>query len=293
MHTMWLADLVEMTKPDFSGSEEEAVMKHVHQRIICAVIGTLLTSAVIAATGQLATAPLQDKKSQEVLDAMSHSSTWGHPDQYGEFAGMQRYAAGNYQAAMKYFLIGARYADKLSQLSIGLMYLNGEGVQKDPVTAFAWIAIAAERQYPQFLSTRDAVWAQLDAQQREQATALVEKLYPEYGDTTAKPRMALALRQSRNEMAGSYLGFGSDSVSSLTPEQFNGNGMMPPCGAKTIDGAAMTGCGNLYADWRWDAKKYFAARDGEWKGTVSVGALQHVDASGIPVKQADKQKDIQ
>ena len=273
-------------------------MKQIRQRIIGTLIGSLLAGMATAATSQPAVAaPLQDKASQEVLDAMSHTSTWGHPDQYGEFTGMQRYADGNYKAAMKYFLIGARYADKLSQLSIGLMYLNGQGVQQDPVTAFAWIAIAAERKYPQFLATRDAVWAQLDASQREQAKALVEQLYPEYGDPAAKWRMTMQLRWGRTEMTGSYLGFGTDAVSSLTPAQFfqgtRYGGPMPACGAKTIGGAAMAGCGNLYASWRWDPKQYFKARDAEWTGTVSVGALQKIDASQLPVKQQDKQKDIQ
>jgi uncharacterized protein len=249
--------------------------------------------SLVAVTAVAATNPMQDKQSQEVLTAMNRSSTWGHPDQFGEFAGMQHFAAGNYQAAMKYFLIGARYADKLSQLSIGLMYLNGQGVQKDPVTAFAWIAIAAERKYPQFVATRDEVWAQLDATQRERAKALVASLYDEYGDVVAKPRMALALRQGRSEMTGSYLGFQSSSVSSLTLEQFKGIGPMPACGAKTIDGGAITGCGNIYAEWRWDPKQYFQTRDGAWTGTVSVGPLQKVTTAPVHVKQTDKQKDIQ
>ncbi|OOG59194.1 hypothetical protein B0E47_03960 [Rhodanobacter sp. B05] len=265
-------------------------MKLLRQRILCGVIGGLFANVVIAANSQPATGPLQDKTSQEVLEAMSNSSTWGHPDQYGEFTGMQRYAAGNFKAAMKYFLIGARYADKLSQLSIGLMYLNGQGVEKDPVQAFAWIAIAAERKYPQFLATRDAVWAQLDAQQREQAKVLLEKLYPEYGDPSAKRRMALVLRWNRAELTGSYLGFGSDSVTSLTPEQFIGSGRMPRCGAKSIGGAAITGCGNLYASWRWDPKEYFQVRDQEWKGTVSVGKMEQVDGAGVPAKSADQPK---
>ena len=268
-------------------------MKAVRQRVTCAAICSLMAATAANAGSEKPAQPLQDQTSQEVLMAMSRSSTWGHPDEYGEFTGMQRYADGNFKAAMKYFLIGARYADKLSQLSIGLMYLNGQGVEKDPVAAFAWIAIAAERQYPQFLATRDAVWAQLDAAQREQAKALLEKLYPEYGDPTAKRRMSLVLRWNRSQFTGSLLGFGSDSVTSLTPEQFTGTGPMPACGAKTIGGAAITGCGNLYASWRWDPKEYFQARDREWKGTVSVGKMEHVDASKVPLKQPDQQKDIQ
>jgi hypothetical protein len=239
----------------------------------------------------------EPKDPQRVLRAMDNTPTEGHPDEYNEFAGMHAYFAGNYPMAMKSFLEAARYADKLSQLSIGLMYLNGQGVQRDPVTAFAWVAIAAERKYPQFLATRDEIWSQLDARQRDQAKVLVDKLYAEYGDATAKPRMAMVLRRERTHQTGSYLGFGSDSVTSLTPTQFfgigGGTGGYPSCGSETIDGAAMTGCGNIYASWRWDPKEYFAVRDGAWTGTVSVGALQKVPSAAPATKPSDKQRDIQ
>jgi hypothetical protein len=271
-------------------------MKHLPRRYLCALLCSLAASTVTAA-GQPSTGPLQDAQSQEVLAAMSASSTWGHPDEYGEFTGMQRYAAGDFKAAMKYFLIGARYADKLSQLSIGLMYLNGQGVDRDPVTAFAWVAIAAERKYPQFLATRDAIWAKLDVSQREQAKALVEKLYVEYGDATAKQRMTKVLRRNSTQLTGSYLGFGTDSVSSMTPTQFfgfkGGIGGYPACGRKTIGGVAVTGCGNIYASWRWDPKQYFESRDRAWTGHVRVGPMEGVDPSQIPVKHSNKQKDIQ
>ena len=258
------------------------------QRLICAAVCSVLTVATTATAREKPTGPLQDKASQEVLEAMSVTSTWGHPDQWGEFTGMQRYAGGNFKAAMKYFLIGARYADKLSQLSIGLMYLNGQGVKKDPVTAFAWIAIAAERKYPEFLATRDRVWGQLDAAQRAQAKVLVADLYVTYGDKNAKPRMARALRWASADATGTGLGYDkSGRVNTLSTNQ-----PPPPCGAKTIDGAPITGCGNIYASWRWNPKEYFHARDQEWKGTVTVGAMEKVDASKVPVKHSDKQKDI-
>lgn len=266
-------------------------MNRTRVRFACATISAVLLAGM--ATAAASASPQREDMPQDVLDAMSHSSTWGHPDQYGEFNGVQRLASGNYKEAMKFFLIGARYADKLSQLSIGLMYLNGKGVQKDPVTAFAWIAIAAERKYPQFLATRDQVWAQLDAQQREQAKTLIEKLYPEYGDATAKRRMSLVLRRNRTQLSGSYLGFGTDSVASMSPTQFSyGSGPQPACGSNTIGGAAMTGCGSLYAQWRWDPERYFAERDGEWTGTVHVGDLEPVDPSRLPAKTPGAQKDM-
>lgn len=264
-------------------------MKFPFRTTLATGLGLLLAGHAMAqSSAPPAPASMHDTASQRVLAAMDRTPTQGHPDLYGEFNGMQRFAAGHYKAAMKYFLIGARYSDKLSQLSIGLMYLNGNGVKEDPATAFAWISIAAERHYPTFLATRNAVWAKLDATQRKHAKAMIEKLYPEYGDVTAKPRLAKRLRWARTHFTGSMLGFGSDQVSSLTPEQFAQGmrgraeaslagaftGPSPACGAETIDGAAMPGCGNLYASWRWDPKQYFKVRDAEWSGTVTIGQIR-------------------
>jgi hypothetical protein len=53
----------------------------------------------------------------------------------------------------------------------------------------------------------------------------------------------------------------------------------PTCGPSVVVGGEETpsaGCGgaSMYAKSRWDPKEYFAARDAEWKATVSVGALE-------------------
>jgi len=242
-----------------------------------------LVCACLSLSSPAFAASMDDKASQEVLAAMARTPTWGHPDEFGEFAGMQYYAIGNYAKAKTYFEYGARYADKLSQLSLGLMYLHGEGVKCDPVMAYAWLSLAAERRFPRFVATRDEVWRQLDASQREQALAALSRLTAEYGDAVAKPRMELELRRTRSMMTGSLIGYGGSGVSSMTMAQFFagaetrpkvGGSAPPPCGAKTIDGAPMVGCGNIYVKWRWDAKEYFRIRDAVWIGTVKVGDPQ-------------------
>jgi uncharacterized protein len=233
----------------------------------------LLALSGLAFACSAADLPDAPKTTDRVLAAMDRTPTEGHPDQYNEFAGMHRYVAGDYAGAMKHFLASARYADKLSQLSIGLMYLNGEGVAKDPVTAFAWIALAAERKYPQFLVTRDRVWASLDAAQREQATAKIAALYTEYGDPVAKRRMANALHLALMEETGSGLGYDKSGTIAI----MRADGIAPNCGGETIEGAPTIGCGDIYADWRWNAKDYFQTRDATWTGTVTVGALQNAD----------------
>lgn len=257
---------------------------------------TLLLAGLAALTAPSALAHQGDKSTTDdapsvdrVLAAMDRTPTWGHPDLFNEFAGMHRLKAHDYKAAMKFFKEASRYADKLSQLSLGLMYLNGQGVAKDPVTAFAWVAISAERKYPRFLATRDAIWSTLDADQREQAKTMVAKLYAEYGDPVAKKRMAHALNLAKLQMTGSRLGFGTSSVSTVSADS-----VPAACGEETIDGAAQVGCGNIYAAWRWDPKQYFQVRDGAWKGTVTVGAIDQAgQTAGAGAKHHDARKDIQ
>ncbi len=250
---------------------------------LCTVLFALASSGGGAHAGS---PPQPDAQADEVLRAMNNASTGGHPDQFGEFAGMRRYSRQDYAGALRYFRYGARYADKLSQLSIGLMYDNGEGVAKDPAAACAWLALAAERKYPSFVETRDRVCKTLAPAQHDQAVAELDKLMPEYGDAVAKPRLASALRQALTEATGSRLGFdaGVDSV---------GFGSGVHCNGPTLEigGGPVphAGCGGMkyYDPSRWDPKKYFAARDAQYRGTVSVGSLQEIKpATEVPAPAA-------
>src|SRR5690606_22786117 len=107
------------------------------------------------------------------------------------------------------------------------------------------------RNYPQFLATRDRIWAGLDAQQRISARSNVDELYAEYGDTVAKPRMARELDYWRRQITGSMLGFDS-GVHTLTAASGN-------CTGALLDsGVALPGCNvSVYADWRMNPDLYF------------------------------------
>lgn len=210
-----------------------------------------------------------DPQVEKIITAMNNASTWGHPDLFGEYSGMRLYSEGHYKAALKYFKYGARYADKLSQLSIGLMYEDGQGVEKDPVTACAWLALAAERKFPSFIATRDRVCEALTPAQHDQAVAVLDKLMPEYGDAVAKKRMVRALDMAKTEGTGSRLGFDSGIYTT---------GVKQNCGGPTAGNSPVAGCGStdFWSPWRWDPKKYFAARDAKWRGTVTVGSMHDV-----------------
>jgi hypothetical protein len=221
--------------------------------------------------------PLNDPVVQKTLRAMNDASTWYHPDLFGEYAGVRRYAHHEFEGALKYFEVGAYYADKLSQLSIGLMHLNGEGVPKDAVTAYAWLDIAAERKYPDFVATRDRVKATLSPEQLESAQKMRATLAAKYADAVAKPRMEQQLRFGVEQMTGSRTGF--DYGVYHAPVTHN-------CGAGAAIGGVevpTSGCGgaDVYAKSRWDPRAYFASRDAQWKGTVTVGDIE--DPAKVPV----------
>lgn len=211
----------------------------------------------------------ESEQVKEYLKNIRNSSTWGHPDLFGEYAGMSRYAKGDYKGAMKYFKIGARYADKLSQLAIGLMYGAGLGVEKDPVKSCAWLALSAQRNFPKFVATRDAQCSKLTAAQRAEAVDEVEKLLPEYGDKVAMARMARELRHARTEMTGSRVGFDMGVTSAIGGADGNINANSGPT---VVDFGK-----KFWAPWRWDPDKYFAARNAMWTGTVTVGDVESTD----------------
>ena len=229
--------------------------------------------AAAASASASAGSPLPPQDSafiQQELVAMNNSSTNGHPDLFGQYTGWRLYADHDYAGAIKYFTMGAYYADKVSQLCLGLIYLNGDGVARDPVKAWAWLNLAAERGYPEFVATRNRAWAGLDAGQRTQAEAEAKTLAATYGDKVAQPRMLAVLRRAASERTGSRTGFDAGAYT-----------YMPNSGPTLTPNPD-----NLNSRWYWDPKTYFAARDAQWKGTVTVGPLKHLHGTPAPAGSA-------
>jgi hypothetical protein len=248
--------------------------------VMCAVTGLLSSTALAQTSREQA---LNDPEVQKLLRAMNNAGTWYHPDLDGEFSGIHAYAHGDFAAAMKFFERGAHYGDKLSQLSVGLMYLNGEGVAKDPVRALAWVELAAERGYPNYVATRESVKASLTPDQLSQAAVLAKELGEIYADAVAKPRLAKQMRLGRMQLTGSRTGFDFGPQNPPPAFGYNWAGITDSknCIAyeNVVLGAGLenpvSGCGgsNLNAKARWSPDQYFTARDTLWKATVDVGAL--------------------
>ena len=233
----------------------------------------LLSSALAQASVPAVRHPSRAPEVQRILRAMGNSSTDGHPDLFGRFTGMRCFADHDYTCALKYFKFGAYYADKFSQMAIGLMYVNGNGVARNPVTAWAWLALAASRGYPGFVATRERIGRQLAPAQRAQAQAQLARLDKTYGDKVAEPRMLADMRLALMNMTGSHTGYDAGVITIPGPGYTEGAPTLTPLGF-----------GNPLRDkWYWTpSREYFAQRDAQWggTGTVTVGPLQQ--AAGAP-----------
>ncbi|WP_459048375.1 hypothetical protein [Stenotrophomonas sp. PSU_St99] len=110
---------------------------------------------------------------------------------------------------------------------VARLYQEGLGTRADPVMAYIWMDLAAERMYPDFLVLREHYWARLGALQQAQAIERGQQVYADYGDRVTKPRMERALRDGRQQITGSRLGYVSSGLI-VVPRRGNEQGIVTP-----------------------------------------------------------------
>lgn len=185
-----------------------------------------------------------------------------HQDLKYRMHGMQAYKKARYEDALRLFRRAAFFADKPSQGMVAEMYWNGQGTPRDPVQAYIWMDLAAERGYRGFLLQRERYWKALNETERARAVEEGQALYARFGDTAAKPRYEHQLRIGKSQMTGSRTGF-NRGVQIEIPG---------PEGSQSIAGS------KFYDDRYWDAKKYWAWQDKLWIkpriGKVAIGEIE-------------------
>lgn len=191
-----------------------------------------------------------------------------HPDIRWRREGSYSYNRKEYDLAMDQFTRAARYADKPSQAMIAEMYWKGLGVPQDRELGYAWMDLAAERMYPNFVIKRERYWELLDAGQQRNAIERGQQLLAEYGDDVAKPRLAKLMQRAKRETTGSHMGFVSGGLK-ITP-------MTGPLAGTGITMSPE----EYYKPEFWNPQEYFASQDAEWgspeRGQVNVGELENV-----------------
>ena len=216
------------------------------------------------------------ERTPDALVMNSNAFLDAHPDIKFRQLGLKAWEKGDYEEAFKLFKRGARFADKPSQGMVAEMLWRGEGTAQDRPQAYAWMDLAAERQYRPMLIQREIYWEQLSKEERDAAIAVGKSLYEEYGDAAAQPRLELKMRQAKKMSAGSRTGF----VANLTIN------IPTPGGNFTIDGS------NFYHPDYWEPSKYWAWQEKGWKdppkGMVDVGPLTAAPAQPEPAEGEKK-----
>lgn len=190
-----------------------------------------------------------------------------HPDLRWRAEGVRSYDRKDYAIAMNEFKRAASHADKASQAIIAEMYWSGIGVAVDRPLAYAWMDIAAERHYHDFLVRREGMWSDLNDDERRDAIARGQAILTEYGDDVAKPRLEKVLRRAKRNVTGSRVGY----VGNLT--------IIPHTGPLAGTGMTLTG-DQYYSPKYWQPDQYWRLQDAIWKaplkGRVKVGELENV-----------------
>ncbi|KAF1689353.1 sel1 repeat family protein [Pseudoxanthomonas koreensis] len=196
-----------------------------------------------------------------------------HPDLRWRAEGLRAYEGQDYARALEYFERAARYADKPSQAIIAGMYWEGMGVAQDRPLAYAWMDIAAERLYRDFLLGREAYWNALGEAGRADALRRGQAILAEYGDHVAKPRLEKTLRRAMRQTTGSRLGF----AGLIT--------IIPFTGPLAETGFTLRGDQYYDSDY-WEPEAYWRLQDRIWKAPVreqvDVGGVEQVDPAGKP-----------
>lgn len=230
-----------------------------------ALLGLLWLAALPARSADCAPDPGAMARSA----VMTQGFLQAHPDLHWRELGLQSWQQGRPADALVRFKRAAGYADKVSQSLVARMYREGVGTAADPVLAYIWMDLAAERGYRDLLLERERYWNRLDAAQQQRVRAEGPALYATYGDATAKPRMETAMRVERSRMTGSRTGW----VSAMLQVELSDG----PEAGWPIPGD------DYYRTAYWDPAAYWCMQDQIWEQefrgrSVEVGPLSPVQA---------------
>ena len=186
-----------------------------------------------------------------------------HPDMDYRMRGVALDRRDDPAAAAKEYRRAASYGDKPSQARLGEMYWNGEGLARDPVLGFLWMALAAEREQREFSLLKLYYWQHLDPAQQRQAQEQAPAMLEQYGDKAALRRLGTVMRREQRKTAGSLLGYNPSSG-----PLFLGNGLDPEL---------------YFAEVFWTPGDYVQLQDRifeqQYQGRVDVGEVEQLPAA--------------
>lgn len=136
----------------------------------------------------------------------------GRPGEYYFGLGVQAVKRKDYAHAIKMYQVAASWAYKPAEYNLGVMYLSGQGAPVDQPRALAWMALAAERNDPQYVKARNLINGHLTDAQFKQANVILSQLAPTYSDKVALVRAKARWSEVRASITGSRVGSAAGHV---------------------------------------------------------------------------------
>lgn len=284
--------------------------------IACGVGGVLLQPAfaasAVSAAQNLAQGIERSTLSAGMMggDAPSYDSQYSHsmsdnpgmvgntpeddarPGVYFFNLGASAFLHNDYAHAIEMYQVAASWAYKPAAYNLAVMYARGQGIPVDLPRAMAWIALAAERNDPQYVEVREVIYPLLSKEQFEQANVIWRELKKTYGDDVAMPRAKARWAEVRAGMTGSRVGstaaplaVGIPSPHVATLPVIAPDGSSP--GRSNTTAADMirgdkTDSSIAYAQFRETNNPYDPKLERQPLGTATVGPLSEVKKEGAP-----------
>jgi len=209
---------------------------------------------------------LEEAKNLTCLSGLEHML----PGIYYYCVGARDLARGKGPRGMGMLKIAARWGSKPAQFTMGVGYFNGGVVPRNRPLGLAWLGLATERHNPYIVATFKSAWDKALPQERRQAQVLWKSLLPEYGDKRAARRAELRYDHDRMELVRNAVYGATVCIAGLTTTRLGGS-------PDPTDPHACTGSTPVMAAAKV-ADHYADALLDDWRGHVSIGAVQEVSA---------------
>ncbi len=128
------------------------------------------------------------------------------PDRLFMGEAIKAYNQGFNQSAFQYFIKAAALGNSLSQRYIGLMYINGLGVEKNIPTGYAWLKLAAKDGTKKNRDLKQQVQKLLIAEQIAQSETAYAQVNQDFGQIAALTRRDRWVKKQKMKMTGSRTG---------------------------------------------------------------------------------------
>lgn len=185
----------------------------------------------------------------------------GHPNERARWHGLWAYSNGRDKAAREYFERAAFYGDKPSQYLLSVMAWAGEGAARDPVEAYIWADLAAERgKHEKLLGIREYIWSTLTEDERARVAKQGPEFYARYGDAVALPRTNAQIARFSRSRTGSRAGGDTGRMNLNFGAGKASNWMSCPSKNSTSSEFAMSQ-NDVYDRARTDPKFYWTQQD--------------------------------